>query len=368
MRADLHWNYAQAGGLNTAIAVGYIAGAVCSAYVARLFTGRRAFVWSIAFTALTLVASGFTGDYLVLSLLRIAGGFATAITFVVGAGLVTAIDGANTAALATVYFGGVGAGTVISGVIVPLVLARSTWQMSWVGLGIAAALAVIPASWSARQIDEPLAAHAAFLDSRGLWSVMMLCVAYALFGAGSMSYMTFVIALLHQGGFGTLFTDVFFILLGLASTFGTPLVWSPILARLRSVHGIAWATGAVALSTLALVVSHAPAVVLLSGIVSGGSFLAVPTSISLFARRNFTDHLVTAAMAAFTVAFAVGQALGPFASGVLADSSMGLRGGFVAAAIATILASAIAPFQRDTGTVAPRDSCEEPDPMVSSRS
>ena len=53
MRADLNWSYAEAGWLNTANAIGYLAGAVLTRLVIR-HTGNR--IWFIGAVLLTALA------------------------------------------------------------------------------------------------------------------------------------------------------------------------------------------------------------------------------------------------------------------------------------------------------------------------
>ncbi|MEV4068094.1 YbfB/YjiJ family MFS transporter, partial [Nonomuraea dietziae] len=57
MHRELHWSYAQAGGMNTANALGYILGAASAAFWARRSGGRSAFLWSLAISAVALLAT-----------------------------------------------------------------------------------------------------------------------------------------------------------------------------------------------------------------------------------------------------------------------------------------------------------------------
>jgi predicted MFS family arabinose efflux permease len=60
MRADLHWNYFQAGAANTANAVGYIVGAITAASPSKRFGARDVFVGSLLVSAIALILSGYT--------------------------------------------------------------------------------------------------------------------------------------------------------------------------------------------------------------------------------------------------------------------------------------------------------------------
>ena len=97
MRDDLGWSYSQAGTINTANALGYLAGALIAARVSRRVGERRAFVGSLAVTAAALLASAASGVFGVLLVLRVVAGVAGAVTFIVGATLAARVGGARDA-------------------------------------------------------------------------------------------------------------------------------------------------------------------------------------------------------------------------------------------------------------------------------
>jgi predicted MFS family arabinose efflux permease len=65
----------------------------------------------------------------------------------------------------------------------------------------------------------------------------------------------------------------------------------------------------------------------LSAMLFGGSFLAVVAAATSFARRAARPEAWTAAIAALTVAFGLGQCIGPVLSGMLSDGPSGVRAG-----------------------------------------
>src|SRR5689334_25180107 len=91
MHERLHWSYAQAGGMNTANALGYIIGAAGAALLARRLGNRTAFLWALAISAVALLATAATAVFWALLALRFAGGFTTAVAFVVGSALATRV-------------------------------------------------------------------------------------------------------------------------------------------------------------------------------------------------------------------------------------------------------------------------------------
>lgn len=129
MRSALHWSYATAGAMNTANALGYLAGAFLAAPVATRFGERRSFVVSFALVAVSLAASAASGDAVFLLVLRLVSGAAGAVCLVVGGGLTAQVgreESRRTATfLLTVYFTGSGVGVLVSGLALPAVLAEA---------------------------------------------------------------------------------------------------------------------------------------------------------------------------------------------------------------------------------------------------
>ncbi len=359
MRGDLHWNFAAAGGMNSANAAGYIIGAGTAAWWARRFGSRRTFVWMVAVSAVLLLVGGVSGNYAILAALRFLGGLSTAVTFVVGSALASRVNSAEqhhrSALLVGLYMAGVGVGVVLSGIAVPTVIAtagqHTGWRVGWLVLGLLAMLAVVAAAWAARQVPEQHARPRGEQVPLHLARLAPTVVWYVLFGAGYVSYMTFVIALLHSHGVNTMGEATFFIALGLSSVIATLTVWGRVIGRLHGGRAPALITVLVLIGVLPVLVSHSLAAAMVSAVVFGASFMAGPTAVTVLARRVLPPHGWTAGIAFLTVAFSVGQAVGPLVSGLLSDSAGGITKGLWLSVALLALAALIAPFQRDHSSV-----------------
>ena len=75
--------------------------------------------------------------------------------------------------------------------------------------------------------------------------------------------------------------------------------------------------------------------------------MAVVTAVTIVARRSLVPHHWTPAIAALTVAFALGQCVGPVLAGVLSDGPSGLTAGLGLSAGVLIIAAMVALTQRD---------------------
>ena len=145
MRADLGWTFTTAGLMNTLNAVGYLVGALGTAWAAARLGQRFAFVGSLAVTVLALAATGATRSLDLLLAIRTVLGVAGAGAFVLGGAITSTIsrrhDAHRAAVLIGTYFAGGGVGIVASGLLVPAVLDRlgpSGWPTGWVALALLA--------------------------------------------------------------------------------------------------------------------------------------------------------------------------------------------------------------------------------------
>ena len=346
MRADLHWSFATAGAMNTANALGYLAGALLAAVVARRYGTRRVFVASLGVTVLALLATGATGNTIVLVALRAVAGASGAVTFIAGAGLVAAATSAisprQAATLLGVYFAGGGAGIVVSGLAIPYLLAATSltdgWRWGWVllaGIGAVALAVATPVALASAEPPAPPVADRRW-PARHLGPVL---VSYGLFVAGYIAYMTFIVAFLKGHGTGPGGITAFWVVLGAASIAGA-FAWARPIARLRAGRGPAMVLAVLGAGALLPLVSRSPEATMGSALLFGGSFLSVVTAVTAVARRSLQPHHWTPAVAGLTVAFAVGQCLGPVLAGVLSDGPAGLMVG-LALSVGVLLAGAV---------------------------
>jgi predicted MFS family arabinose efflux permease len=351
MRADLGWSFADAGTMNTANAAGYLVGALLTAPFGKRFGDKRVFAIGLFLTALTVGASGLTANLLFLLVLRVAAGFTGALTFVTGAGLTSAAAAGGSKSRAPtllgIYFAGAGIGITASALSVPPLLGAVGWRGGWLVLGALGLAAAAFGAWALRRAPAP---HASEGEARAGWSPRFMTaklMSYGLFGAGYIAYATFIVAYLRGAeGFSGAGITCFWSVFGLSSV-AAAFLWGRVLARLKGGWGTAATLSIVTIGTATPLLWSAPAGAYLSALLFGGSFLAVLAAVTSFARRTVKPHALTAAIAALTVAFGIGQCIGPVLSGALSDGPDGLRAGLWLSVGILALATVIAAFQRE---------------------
>jgi predicted MFS family arabinose efflux permease len=350
MRADLDWNLAQAGALTTANGLGYLVGAVAAAPVARWLTETVTFRLGMVLTAAALALTATTSSFPWLLVTRGAAGVSGALVFIAG-GVLAARNaaGRGSAAPLAVYFAGGGLGIAVSGVAIPPLLSQhpNRWPLAWAGLAVAAALAAA-VSWTAASpaaaepaatepgATEPRAAEpgaagsepgprsamrdraVSLFDVAAVGRLWRVAAAYLLFAAGYIAYITFLSAYLAAHRAGVVQVAVTWALLGLAGVVA-PALWSRPINAWPGTAALAAALATLAAAAAVALISVAPAVIAISAVGYGASFLAVPAAVAKATQTATPRARWTAALAAFTAVFAIGQTAGPYLAGVLAD-------------------------------------------------
>jgi predicted MFS family arabinose efflux permease len=350
MRADLGWSYADAGAINTANAAGYLAGALLATPTARWLGIKPAFLAALVATAAAMAADGLTARFTALLLLRFLAGLTGGIVFVTGGAMTAAASGASERApLALgIYFSGGGLGIAISAAAVPFLLDSVGWRGGWLVLGalsVAAILLAIPAL-----LRAPLPAAETAASANHPWplrTIAVQLVGYTLFGTGYIAYATFIIAHLREASnFSAREISIFWAVLGLSAIAGV-FAWSPMLARLRGGWGAAATMGVVTFGAALPLASSGTMAAFASALLFGGSFLSTITAVTSLARRAAPPQAWTKAIAALTVAFGIGQCIGPILSGHLSDGPDGVRRGLQLSAAILILAVITSACQRE---------------------
>lgn len=323
MRDSLQWSYSAAGFMNTVNAAGYLAGALMASRLIRRFGWSAAVRGGTLACLVSLALCAITGNFVVLSLARLLAGLGAAASFVAGGALAARISQSHpqrASLLLSLFYAGPGLGILASGLIAPYVLkacgAGSWWIVWWAMTALAIAMAV---PLLLTRIDGGADIAAA---RRGTFSVRPVAVylgGYFLFGAGYIAYMTFMIAYIRATGGGATAQALFWSLIGL-SAFAAPWVWRGVLALDRGGRATAVILSVNALGAALPIFGHSTVLFAASAIVFGIAFFAVVTSTTAFVRFNYPPAAWPTAIAAMTIAFGIGQTLGPTVVGAITDA------------------------------------------------
>jgi predicted MFS family arabinose efflux permease len=324
MRDALGWSYSAAGFMNTINAAGYLAGALLASRLVKRFglsatvrAGTLACVVSLALCALS-------GNFVILSLARLLAGLGAAAGFVAGGVLAARIAQSQPARadfLLSLFYAGPGLGILSSGLAAPFLLQAfgpGSWWIVWWAMTLLSVAMILPLLLSSIDTsdDIPDAAPANF----AIRPILIYLAGYFLFGAGYIAYMTFMIAYVRDAGGGAVAQSAFWCLIGL-SAFVTPWVWRRVLALDRGGISTTIILGVNALGAALPLFGRSTALLAVSAVVFGVAFFAVVASTTAFVRFNYPPSAWPKGIAAMTIAFGIGQTLGPIAVGAVTDAS-----------------------------------------------
>lgn len=314
MRDDLNWSLAEAGAMNTANGVGYLLGAMLSALIVRRTGTAAAFRSGMVLTAVTLAATALSSDFVVLLIARAAAGVTGAVVFIAGGVIAARIAARSSSGVPlTIFFAGAGLGIAASGASIPAL--GTDWRAGWVGLGVAAGIAAL-VSWTAAGTDgDAPTTTAGTARVLQLWRVAL---PYVLFAVGYISYITFLSAYLAERQASVAQVTLVWTLMGLA-VIAAPVLWSRPVVRWPGGAALGTLLAILAAGAALALVSTALPVVLASVVLYGASFMSVPAAVTARVRDAVPPGDLAATIAAFTVLFAAGQAVGPWIAGTIAD-------------------------------------------------
>ncbi len=323
MRNSLHWSYSAAGFMNTINAAGYLAGALMASQLIRRFGWSRAVNWGTLACVASLVLCALTGNFIVLSFARLLAGFGAAAGFVAGGALAATIAQSRPERakfLLSLFYAGPGMGILASGLIAPFLLATcgpGSWWIVWWAMTALAVAMTIPLL--ATRVESKAALSDARTAHFSIAPVAIYLIGYFLFGAGYIAYMTFMIAYVRDAGGGAAAQAAFWSLIGL-SAFATPWVFRRVLSLDRGGAATAIILGVNATGASLPIFGHSTTLLAISAIVFGVAFFAVVASTTAFVRFNYPPAAWPTAIAAMTIAFGIGQTLGPIAVGAITDA------------------------------------------------
>jgi predicted MFS family arabinose efflux permease len=251
------------------------------------------------------------------------------------------------------FYAGPGLGILSSGLIAPFVLQAfgpGSWWIVWWAMTLLGIAMTIPL------LLTPIDASAGIADASpskfAIRPVLVYLAGYFLFGAGYIAYMTFMIAYVRDAGGGAPAQSAFWCLIGL-SAFVTPWVWRGVLARNSGGIGTAIILGVNAIGAALPLFGHSAVLLAISSLVFGVAFFAVVGSTTAFVRFNYPPAAWPTGIAAMTIAFGIGQMLGPIAVGAVTDAMGSLSYALNVSAAMLALGAIAAAFQ---GKLSPTSS------------
>ena len=345
MKDGLQFNYTQLGLLGTGNFIGYLTMAIIGGFLAARFGSRIVITFALIVMGITMFLTGLANSFGFAFFMRLLTGLGNGASYVPAMALGSAWFTMKKRGFATgIVSAGIGAGTLISGLVVPPILAafgQNGWRFSWYILG--GAVLVIsgivytfvlsrPEQKGLRQVgaEETETSPAASSDTKKasslqwtsvikMGSVWYLGVVYFFYGFSYIIYMVFFAAyLVKEMGFTQEAAGGLWALVGGLSIF-CGVIWGSISDRLGRSKGAALAYLFLGLSYIIYALIKANFGIYLSAVVFGLTAWSIPTIMAATAGDFVGPRLAPAGLGFITLFFGIGQALGPALGGYLAD-------------------------------------------------
>jgi predicted MFS family arabinose efflux permease len=157
--------------------------------------------------------------------------------------------------------------------------------------------------------------------------------------------MTFMIAYVRDAGGGAVAQSAFWSLIGL-SAFVTPWVRRRVLALDRGGLATTIILGVNAIGAALPIFGHSLWLLAVSALVFGVAFFAVVGSTTAFVRFNYPPSAWPTGIAAMTIAFGIGQTLGPIVVGAITDAIGTLSVALNVSAAMLVIGALLSAFQK----------------------
>ncbi|MBN1104713.1 MAG: MFS transporter [Deltaproteobacteria bacterium] len=347
MKDGLKFDYTQLGLLGTGNFIGYLTMAIIGGFLAARFGTRIVITLALILMGVTMLLTGLAESFGFAFAMRLLTGLGNGASYVPAMALGSAWFAMKRRGFATgIVSGGIGAGTLISGLVVPPILAAygaAGWRFSWYFLGGAVlvisgivclfvrsrpdekGLAQVGAGREEQaQVPQAGGAKVSSLEWSKVYrmsSVWYLGVCYFFYGLSYIIYMVFFAAyLVKEMGFSQGWAGGLWALVGGLSTF-CGVIWGGISDRLGRNRGAALAYLVLGLSYIIYAAMKFKFGFYLSAVMFGLTAWSIPTIMAAAAGDFVGPRLAPAGLGFITLFFGIGQALGPALGGYLADQT-----------------------------------------------
>lgn len=343
MKDGLAFDYTQLGLLGTGNFIGYLTMAILGGFLAARFGSRAVITGALILMGTTMILTGLAQTFGFAFAMRLLTGLGNGAAFVPAMALGSAWFSIQKRGFATgIVSGGIGLGTLLSGILVPFILksyGSQGWRYSWYILGTCV-LGVAMIVWAllrnqpgdkgllpvgeANLQTASMDKKASALDwgkvyrMKALW---YLGIVYFFYGFSYIIYMVFFAAyLVKEMGYSAAWAGGLWASVGGLSIF-CGVIWGGISDRIGRGPGAALAYLVLAVSYLVYALVKTESGFYVSAILFGLTAWAIPTIMAAAAGDFVGPRLAPAALGFVTLFFGIGQSLGPALGGYLADVS-----------------------------------------------
>ncbi len=339
MQHDLSISDAAAGYLASSNYAGYLLGAIAAGAVNWRGHAIRALGLGLFASIATTAGMGLTDQFAVWFVLRFLSGVSSALVFVLTSSVVLdALAASGRSIWSGVFYGGVGCGISLTGLIIPLLHRAGGWRGAWIGLAaISLCIGVAALLWlkerpSAQNTPAPSTAAGPDAKQRLFpW----LVAAYGCEGLGYIVTGTFLVAIVARIPGMQQAAALSWVLAGLAAI-PSCLFWSWAGKRWGEVVSLRAAMLLQTVGIAAPALSASPIAAGAGAVLFGGTFMGITTLATALARRLYPQRS-SRVIGWLTAVYGAGQMVGPTAAGIIATHTRSFHAALIGAAVIVCL-------------------------------
>ena len=337
MQRDLGMTNTVAGWLAGLNYLGYLGGAILCSVSPQVLRSRLLTGAALLSSLITTLFMGLTVSVFWWGTMRLVGGAASAILFIViAAEVAEALGRRGYGHWVGALYAGLGLGIALSGLTVPILDEAGGWSCSWIGMGVIATLLAITgvAIGRKRELVQPVTVTAPGQGS-GVSSISVLAVGYFFEGLGYVVTATFIVAIIAVTPGLETYAAYSWVAVGVAAVPST-ILWPLLARRIGRQRALLAAYTVQATGIMVSIYADSFAEVMFAAVTFGGTFLGiVAMTLAEGSQRMQGDGRRAAAI--LTASFSIGQMLGPVLAGWLADLQEGFTLPLLLAGISVVL-------------------------------
>lgn len=323
------------GAVGTLNFAGYLLGTLLIPWLQRLLRGRVIVIGSGVVLAISLLLTAITADLISLAVLRFVSGAVSApLMIMTQTFAIEAVPAGARGRVMGIVWGGGALGILVSGLAAPWALSSDGWRLVWAvagGSGLLITLGwhlLVRGDLSRRTIPAAAQPAAALWNARLRW----LALAYALFGAGYISYFIYAVATFVEYGLPATAIGYAWATLGAVGLLSGPF-WGWVIDHRPTARVLAAVLALGALGAATIIVPQPLVLVGGAALVGWCAFIAPPLIVATLVRRQVDAASYPALFSGCTIAFSLGQVAAP-----LLGAALGAAFGFGIAALLGALA------------------------------
>jgi sugar phosphate permease len=347
MQKDLGLSNTQAGGLATGNFIGYLCLALIGGFLSSHFSPKRVISFSLLVVGLMMVLTATSQGFLSALIWRTITGLGSGGSNVPAMALLAAWFAPRRRGISTgIAVAGSSLGLILTGPLVPWLLnafGESGWRNAWVVLGCIIILfsiinwiflkdrpqkiGLLPVgSEGNKNKDNPSIDKAAsepqkasWKEVYGSWAVWHLALIYVTFGFSYIIYLTFFAKYIGvELGYGKEKAGMYWQIIGWLSI-SCGIIWGWFSDITGRKYGLAVVSLLQGSSYLIFAVWRTPTGLLVSALLFGITAWSIPAIMAAACGDQLGSKMAPAALGFITLFFGIGQALGPWMAGRIAD-------------------------------------------------